>query len=568
MKRKTIYNLIMVAVIVAIVGGGILGVGYIRGWFEKADGGPVLQEMVGVVRIERAGVSYVATQKTVLRPGDQISTQTGATAMIAVGSDYITLGGDGELTVVDVEKPELHLTAGEVFINTETLLRVTFEAENVGIVQVNATEATVAISYRLGAQTVSVFRGGVDDVSAGQKKEYVGGEASVSSIQVESLNSFTISQIRKANRTVELCVTNKNLDDLEEKRRQELEDSLNGTDIPHEHSYQVNVVAPGCDEPGYTEYVCACGDSYREAEVPAIGHSFSVWETIQLPTQTEKGWKQRKCEFCDKIEKAEIDYVGEDHVHEYVKTTVVATCTVDGYTEYNCACGDSYRTDIVPSKGHDYQRRVYEPTCTAEGFTVYTCACGYSYKDKNSVVNALKHSWGDWVTVTEATEDTDGLRCRYCQRCEETQEVVIPMTSQTNYVYMTICCDTILNNLSDLKPEKAEFVPENGIILPMIKVSFNPGETVFDVLQRVCMQQNIQMEYSWTPMYGSYYIEGINNLYEFDCGNESGWMYKVNGWFPNYGVSLYKLESGDQIVFAYTCKGLGTDVGAPEWEGD
>ena len=40
-------------------------------------------------------------------------------------------------------------------------------------------------------------------------------------------------------------------------------------------------------------------------------------------------------------------------------------------------------------------------------------------------------------------------------------------------------------------------------------------------------------------------------------------MYKVNGWFPNYGCSSYKLEDGDTIVWCYTCKGLGTDVGAP-----
>lgn len=76
-------------------------------------------------------------------------------------------------------------------------------------------------------------------------------------------------------------------------------------------------------------------------------------------------------------------------------------------------------------------------------------------------------------------------------------------------------------------------------------------------------ERNIQIEYSYTPLYGSYYIEGINHLYEFDCGKQSGWMYKVNGWFPNYGCSSYKLEGGETIVWAYTCKGLGTDIGAP-----
>jgi hypothetical protein len=39
-------------------------------------------------------------------------------------------------------------------------------------------------------------------------------------------------------------------------------------------------------------------------------------------------------------------------------------------------------------------------------------------------------------------------------------------------------------------------------------------------------------------------------------------MYKVNGWFPNYGCSAYTLQGGEEIVWAYTCVGLGTDLGA------
>lgn len=124
-----------------------------------------------------------------------------------------------------------------------------------------------------------------------------------------------------------------------------------------------------------------------------------------------------------------------------------------------------------------------------------------------------------------------------------------------------IRCDTILDNMGDLKAGKNKYVPSNGCILTASKVDFNQGETVFDVLKRACSFNGIQLEYSWTPMYDSYYIEGINNLYEFDCGNNSGWMFKVNGWFPNYGCSSYKLKDGDVIVWCYTCKGLGTDVG-------
>lgn len=69
------------------------------------------------------------------------------------------------------------------------------------------------------------------------------------------------------------------------------------------------------------------------------------------------------------------------------------------------------------------------------------------------------------------------------------------------------------------------------------------------------------MEASYAPVYDSAYIEGIANLYEFDCGSLSGWTYCVNGVFPNYGCSNFKLSDGDEIEFHYSCD-LGRDVGA------
>ena len=125
-----------------------------------------------------------------------------------------------------------------------------------------------------------------------------------------------------------------------------------------------------------------------------------------------------------------------------------------------------------------------------------------------------------------------------------------------------IRCDTILDNMDNLAEGKNKYVPKNGILLNSTSMEFTEGETAFDVLQRVCSEAGIALEYSYAPIYGSYYVEGIGNLYEFDCGDESGWMYKVNGWFPNYGCSQYQLEDGDIIEFCYTCYGLGEDVGA------
>ena len=124
----------------------------------------------------------------------------------------------------------------------------------------------------------------------------------------------------------------------------------------------------------------------------------------------------------------------------------------------------------------------------------------------------------------------------------------------------SIECSTILNNLDMLDPDKLEIVPSNGVILAKTTVTFYEGESVFDVLQRVCREFGIHMEAEWTPIYNSAYVEGIHNLYEFDCGALSGWMYKVNGWYPNYGSSRYQLKDGDVVEWRYTCD-LGNDVG-------
>ena len=136
-----------------------------------------------------------------------------------------------------------------------------------------------------------------------------------------------------------------------------------------------------------------------------------------------------------------------------------------------------------------------------------------------------------------------------------------------NICTITIRCDTVLDNQNLLEEAKIPYVPADGVILPEITVEFTPGENVFDVLQRVCEAADIPLEYSWTPLYDSYYLEGICHLYEFDCGPESGWMYQVSGTFPNYGCSSYEVQLGDSIEWLYSCIGLGADLGADVMEG-
>ena len=125
---------------------------------------------------------------------------------------------------------------------------------------------------------------------------------------------------------------------------------------------------------------------------------------------------------------------------------------------------------------------------------------------------------------------------------------------------LSVSCATILDNLALLDKEKHELVPADGWILSPRIVTFYEGESVFDLLRRTMTDLKCHLEFSFTPLYNSVYIEGINNLYEFDVGESSGWMYEVNDWFPNYGISRYQLRDGDVVQFHYTCD-LGIDVG-------
>ena len=128
-------------------------------------------------------------------------------------------------------------------------------------------------------------------------------------------------------------------------------------------------------------------------------------------------------------------------------------------------------------------------------------------------------------------------------------------------VTISIRCDTLSSDMSKLtNPSIAGYIPSNGVILSTTTYKGTTDNTVFDALNTVCRNNGIQLESSYTPMYESYYVEGINYLYEFDGGVGSGWMYKVNGWYPNYGCSSYYLSDGDVIEWVYTCD-YGVDVG-------
>lgn len=127
-------------------------------------------------------------------------------------------------------------------------------------------------------------------------------------------------------------------------------------------------------------------------------------------------------------------------------------------------------------------------------------------------------------------------------------------------VTLFISCENAVKPGSGLDDGIRDELPSDGVLFYSDSFEINEGEAVFDVLSRACRENDIPLEAARIAMSSDMYVEGIANLYEFDCGSLSGWMYSVNDDFPQLSISQVTVRSGDVIRILYSCD-LGRDVG-------
>lgn len=207
------------------------------------------------------------------------------------------------------------------------------------------------------------------------------------------------------------------------------------------------------------------------------------------------------------------------------------------------------------------EQKATAPTSTSKTKSEQSAVSNQTSKSSSSSSStSSKLSTQNSQSSTSSKQDkykTDPIPEGKPQPVEPQEQEIIDNTLKCTF---SISCATVLDNMDKLHKSKKDIIPDDGWILKPVTVTFNEGESVFDVLKQVCKDNKIQLEFSFTPIYNSSYIEGINNLYEFDCGSLSGWTYEVNDWFPNYGCSRYEVKNGDVIEWQYTCD-LGGDIG-------
>ena len=145
------------------------------------------------------------------------------------------------------------------------------------------------------------------------------------------------------------------------------------------------------------------------------------------------------------------------------------------------------------------------------------------------------------TTKTKNTKET--TKTTTASKNESTAQTAENQTTeakQEQSCEFLISCKTVLSNKSALQSNYQ--VPSGGKIYEK-KMEFEEGDTVMDVLKRTGVDIDVSKGY----------VAGIDGLYEFDCGKNSGWMYRVNGKFPNYMAGKCKLHDGDKVEWLYTC---------------
>ena len=80
--------------------------------------------------------------------------------------------------------------------------------------------------------------------------------------------------------------------------------------VSHTHSYKAVVTAPTCTSKGYTTHTCACGDSYVDTYVDALGHAWDSGKVTKQPTATETGIRTYTCTRCSETKTETIPATG------------------------------------------------------------------------------------------------------------------------------------------------------------------------------------------------------------------------------------------------------------------
>ncbi|MDE5566538.1 MAG: leucine-rich repeat domain-containing protein, partial [Anaeroplasmataceae bacterium] len=161
--------------------------------------------------------------------------------------------------------------------------------------------------------------------------------------------------------------------------------------LPHNYSNEWIIDAlPNCIEVGSTSRHClVCNGRTDITAIPALGHAYGKWVMSKEASKTETGLLTRVCER------------DEEHI-------------------------DSFELPILNQEDYEYTL-VKDANCLEDGLEQYVYEKDNVIFTISRVIKAYGHRFGEWETVIEATETSEGSKQRECSVCGVVEIGTIPV---------------------------------------------------------------------------------------------------------------------------------------------
>ena len=170
--------------------------------------------------------------------------------------------------------------------------------------------------------------------------------------------------------------------------------------------------------------ICGIELSRGEKVIDKLGHDYSTeWTIDSIPTCTTVGSMSHHCTRCNAKTSA-IEIPANGHSFANWKQTKAPTCTEAGIERRVCVNCDHFEERQINALGHNDISVVTSPTCTEQGYTTHRCSRCNEGNYVDSYVDALGHSFTNYVSNNDATYTEDGTKTSKCDRCDETDTIV------------------------------------------------------------------------------------------------------------------------------------------------